>query len=270
MSNARMHLVRWPAAARIALVALVAMAAHAAPSRAGSGSADAACPCATHPTRVVAAQDAPLPSAHEVRRIEGWTVRVDTRLVGDGADPCGPHALRLLANRLYEIAFVLPKDKVARLREVVIQIDLAHGELVSAQYHPSREWLVGHGYSAELARCVHIPDAREWSSHGHQTVQPWSVLHELAHAYHDQVLGFDDATVVEAWEKFRADARHGAVLHIGGGREPHYALTNEKEFFAEMTESYFGANDFEPFNRAQLAVQEPAAHALMERIWGRP
>ena len=29
----------------------------------------------------------------------------------------------------------------------------------------------------------------------------------------------------------------------------HYALTNHKEFFAEMSEAYFGMNDFFPFNR---------------------
>jgi hypothetical protein len=215
------------------------------------------------------------PTQHTVRDIEGWTVRIDNRLLaGDGkreddhALREGDHALRLLANRLYEIAFILPADKVARLRQVPIQIDLAHGELVSAQYHPSRAWLVEHGYSADLERTVHIPDAREWSSHRHQSVQPWSVLHELAHAYHDQELGFDDPAIKAAWEKFRSTPRAARTLHIDGGFGPHYAGTDQMEFFAEMTESYFGVNDFEPFNRGELKQLEPEAFALMAKIWG--
>ena len=42
------------------------------------------------------------------------------------------------------------------------------------------------------------------------------------------------------------------------------------EFFAEMTEAYFGANDFYPFNRAELRESEPAIYELMADIWTRP
>jgi hypothetical protein len=47
----------------------------------------------------------------------------------------------------------------------------------------------------------------------------------------------------------------------------HYALTNAKEFFAEFTETFFGVNDFFPFNRAELKINEPEIHALMVEIW---
>ena len=40
------------------------------------------------------------------------------------------------------------------------------------------------------------------------------------------------------------------------------------EFFAEMTESYFGQNDFYPFNRAELRRDEPEVYALMRKLWG--
>ena len=35
-----------------------------------------------------------------------------------------------------------------------------------------------------------------------------------------------------------------------------------------MTESYFGLNDFFPFNRAELMTAEPAIYELMQAIWG--
>ena len=49
----------------------------------------------------------PKPATHTARQMEGWTVRVDDRLLSGDGKPLGDHALRLLSNRLYEIAFIL-------------------------------------------------------------------------------------------------------------------------------------------------------------------
>jgi alpha-galactosidase len=210
----------------------------------------------------------PLPQSHTERNVEGWTIHIDDRLLAEPHKPLGERALRLLANRLYDITIAVPGDKVARLQKVSIWLDLSHGKLRSAQYHPSAGWLKSHGYSEALARCVHIPMAAEFASAEHQRVQPWSVLHELAHAYHDQVLGFNHAEIRAAWERFRDSGRYKSVLHISGRMRAHYALTNPMEFFAEMTEAYFGQNDFFPFNRAELVREEPAIHDLLTTIWG--
>lgn len=215
------------------------------------------------------AQDVPaLPTSHTERNIEGWTVHIDDRLLTGPDKAVGDRALRILANRLYDITLVVPADKVARLQKVPIWIDSSHGKLRSAQYHPSAGWLKGHGYSTALARCVHIPVAADFAGIAHQRVQPWSVLHELAHAYHDQVLGFDHAEIRAAWERFRDGGKYDRTLHINGKMVRHYGLTNPMEFFAEMTETYFGQNDFYPFNRAELKRDEPAIYELLTTIWG--
>jgi hypothetical protein len=210
----------------------------------------------------------PLPVAHATRQIEGWAVRVDERLLhGDGA-ALGERAIKLLTARLVAISVVVPEEKLARLRDVPLQLDLTHGALRPMQYHPSAAWLKANGYSERLARCVHIPDAREFLSPFENHRQPWAVLHELAHAYHDRVLGFDDARVTAAWKKFRDGGRYASVLTSPGPVRRHYALTDEKEFFAEMTESYFGANDFYPFVAGELNEAEPDVFALLRDIWG--
>ena len=215
-----------------------------------------------------AAKVPPLPVSHETRQIEGWTVRVDGRLLeGDGA-AIGERAVKLLAARLVGIGLVVPEATLAKLREVPIQLDLTHGALRPMQYHPSAAWLKANGYEARLARCVHIPDAREFLSPFENHRQPWAVLHELAHAYHDRVLGFDDARVAAAWKKFRDGGRYTSVLTSPGPTREHYALTNEREFFAEMTEAYFGTNDFYPFVAGELKQAEPEIFALMRDIWG--
>jgi hypothetical protein len=97
---------------------------------------------------------------------------------------------------------------------------------------------------------------------------PWVVLHELAHAYHDQVLGFEEPRVKKIWEKFRDSGKYNSVLNSPGNRREHYGLKNQMEFFAEMTESYFGSNDFYPFVTGELKDTEPEIFALMEEIWG--
>ena len=93
------------------------------------------------------------------------------------------------------------------------------------------------------------------------------ILHELAHAYHDQVLGFDEPRIKEAYEKYKKSGHGERALLYSGKRVKHYALTNQMEFFAEMTESYFGHNDFFPFNRAELKREEPEVFDLLTRIW---
>jgi hypothetical protein len=212
--------------------------------------------------------EAPKPVSHTVRNIEGWTVRVDDRLLQPPDDAIGTRALKMLEAKLADITFVVAADRLAKLRTVPIVVDLTHGKLRAMQYHPSVEWLEEHGYSRDLAKCVHICEAADFVAPRQVNEQPWVVLHELAHAYHDQVLGFDDASILEAYERFKQSGHGDSVLLIAGKRVRHYALTDQKEFFAEMTEAYFGMNDFFPFNRAELMTEEPEIFLLLQTIWG--
>jgi hypothetical protein len=210
----------------------------------------------------------PKPESHTKRAIEGWTVHVDDRLLAEPQKRLGDRALRLLSHRLCAVTLALPDDKRTRLQQVPIWLDLTHGALGSPQYHPSADWLKDHGYSQSLARCIHIPDAEYFAAEQFQREQPWGVMHELAHAYHDQVLGFEHESIHAAWQKFRMQPRYQSVLHMNGKLRPHYALTDPKEFFAEMTEAYFGMNDFFPFNAAELQREDAETFALLAEIWG--
>jgi len=209
------------------------------------------------------------PTSHTIRQIEGWTVYVDDRLLTGEDKELGERAMGLLSEHLRKIAATLPKDKVARLRGVHIWLDRTHGGLKSAQYHPSKSWLKSNGYDEALARCVHIPDAAGFASPRLQHNQPWMVLHELAHAYHDQVLGFEEPRIAAAWKKFVEGGKYESVRHVSGKMVRHYGLTDQKEFFAEMSESYFGKNDFFPFDAVELKREEPEIFQLLEDIWGK-
>ena len=209
----------------------------------------------------------PKPDSRTNRQIEGWTVRVDDRLLAPPHEVLGARVLKLLEAKLADITYVVPKERLEKLQAVTIVLDLTHGKLRAMQYHPDAGWLEEHGYARDLAKCVHIPEAADLPTRRNIQEQPWVVLHELAHAYHDQVLGFDEPRIREAYKRFKKSGHGDAALLFNGKRVRHYGLTDHKEFFAEMTEAYFGMNDFFPFNRAELMTAEPELYELLRTIW---
>ena len=210
------------------------------------------------------------PTSRTDRKIEGWTVRVDDRLLKGPDEALGTRSLRFLEGKLSDIRVVVPGDKLEKLQSVVIVLDLSHGNLGSMQYHPSADWLKANGYATDLAKCVHLPRAADLPTKRSINEQPWVILHELAHSYHDQVLGFDEPRIKETYEKYKKSGRGDKTLLFNGNRVKHYALTNQMEFFAEMTEAYFGTNDFFPFNRAELKESEREIYDLMVHVWETP
>ncbi len=203
----------------------------------------------------------------EIKSIEGWTVKVDPQLLTDGNRELCEAAFKALANHLQRVTYIVPEDQLAGLRKIPIWIDTNHS-LEHMQYHPSERWLTEHGYNPELARHVHIPRARLLIDRSMWAKHPYVVLHELAHAYHDQFLGFDNAEIESVFSRAKRAGIYEKVLDHTGRTVRHYGLTNAKEYFAESTESYFGVNDFYPFVRAELQQHDPEMYALLEKIWG--
>jgi hypothetical protein len=213
---------------------------------------------------------AALPTKRTTKNIQGWTVRVDDRLFEEPNRELGAKCLAFLDNKLSDICVVVPAEKLKKLKMVTIVMDLDYGKIGSFQYHPGKQWLIENGYGADLVKCVHLPLAAELPTKRNINEQPWVILHELAHAYHDQVLGFDHPRVREAQERFKKSGHGDKTLLYDGSRVKHYGLTNPMEFFAEMTEAYFGVNDFFPFNRAELRENEPEIYTLLADIWDGP
>lgn len=179
----------------------------------------------------------------------------------------GKRNLKFLEAKLVEIKVVVREDRLKLLQAVPIVVDYSHGKLKSMQYHPGAGWLKNNGYAEDLAKCVHIPRAIDLATKRNINEQPWVILHELAHAYHDRELSFDEPRIQAAYELYMSEKRGEKVLLHNGKRVKHYAMTNRMEFFAEMTEAYFGSNDFFPFNRAEMMESEPRIYELMTAIW---
>ena len=203
-----------------------------------------------------------------VRNIEGWTVHVDPNLIEGEHSEEGGRALRMLANHLERIAILIPEDRLSTVRDLEIWIEHSHPTLGAMQYHPHIGWLTSRGHDPRLAKKVHIPQAKSLLSRHQLIKHPMVVLHELAHAYHDQYLGFDHPGIIEAYEKAKAAGTYDKVLLYTGRRVRHYALSDHKEYFAEGTEAYFYRNDFYPFVRAELKEHDPVLHDILVEVWG--
>lgn len=203
-----------------------------------------------------------------VKNLEGWQVSVDPEMLTTANEKVGKEALKALANHLQRVKYIVPEERVKQLQTLRIWIDWDH-KLGNMQYHPSRSWLEKNGHDPNLTKHVHVPRARQLLSRSQWAKHPYVILHELAHAYHDQIIGFDQPQVISAFQAVKAAGLYKEVLLFTGQKVKHYGLTNHKEYFAESTEAYFGVNDFYPFVRAELREYDPRTYQLMEDIWGK-
>lgn len=203
--------------------------------------------------------------AYAQTQIRGWTVIVNRQLL-EPYDPAVTNmALTLLERKFADIERAVNEIPLRTLQRVPIWIENGSNGQRGLAYHWSAEWLREHGYNPEKAKAVEIHslfDFIEW-----EPTQPWFVLHELAHAYHDRALGENNEDITEAYENARRLGLYANVMNREGNNVPAYAQVNRMEYFAELSEAYFGLNDFYPFNRQDLRQHDPVGYALMEKVW---
>jgi hypothetical protein len=219
-----------------------------------------------------AAPTQPAAEEYETRTIEGWSVHINTRLFRDHPATTDK-AIALLTAHLKEIIRVVPKEAVAHLQKVPLWINPEYPKIPArAEYHPDGGWLKANGRKPDMAKCVEFTNVRIFEAETRR--MPCFVLHELAHAYHDQVLGFDRPDIIAAYKQAVESKNYDAVERtFGDPNRPNtieraYAMTNHKEYFAESTEAFFGRNDFFPFTREQLQKTDPVMCALLAKVWG--
>lgn len=223
-------------------------------------------------TSVVSAAEKSAPPKYEPtsnypsRNVEGWTIYVNHRLLADQKE-LGDRALEQLRVKLYDIRRTLPKRAVDRLRQVPIWLEFKHPRHPCACYHPNRQWLIENDFNPEKAGAVEIANAATFLDWIRQ--QPSMVLHELAHGYHHRFLtgGYGNAELAEAYNRAKQSKAYEKVLHCNGRPARAYALNNPQEYFAELTEAWFGTNDFYPFVRAEVLQHDPEMAKLLKAIW---
>ncbi len=197
---------------------------------------------------------------------QGWTVYVNVTCAEQRPVET-KEALQLLDEKLTDIVRVVPYHPLLSLQKVPIFVQSQIFDLHGLRYNPSSKWLKEHNDDPRKAGGVEInnvADFLSWSQH-----QPWVVLHELSHAYHHQVLGYSNKDVKNA---FSAANQSGLYQQVAVVRKREkvrsYALNNEQEYFAELSEAYFGRNDFFPFSNQELLKYDPVGYQMVAKVWG--
>jgi hypothetical protein len=168
--------------------------------------------------------------------------------------PFAQKALQDLTKKLQEITQLLPASKVKNLQKVSFYI---YHELLKDK----AAWYVSAEKRIEI---VNAKNFVEWQALN----QPFMVLHELAHGFHDICLSEQQKKLVTTtFQQATQSKKYESVPYGLGGKKKAYAIENEFEYFAEMTEAYWGKNDYYPYTRKDLQEFDTKGFELMEAVW---
>lgn len=203
---------------------------------------------------------------YQVKKIEGWRVLVSSAFA---AHPAQRHAaidaLRADLAQIRKRNFT--RSALAQLRTTKIWLEYTDPLYpVRAGYHPYAEFLAGAGMNPAKLRSVQFTARSLEARNG----QPALVLHELAHAFHDQVLGYDDPELLAAYFRSCSDERLHKVERTPGYPERHYGLTDQTEYFAEFSEAFFWDNDYPPKEHDALKAFDASIAGVIDRSWKKP
>ena len=154
-------------------------------------------------------------------KVEGWPVEWNPVFRIDQNKKLFLDVKKALANHLQRIKYILDLEKVKILQTLPIRVDLDH-KLGNMQYHPNKGWLINNGHDPTLEKRVHVPRARQLLSRDQWAKHPYVILHELAHAYHDQILNFNHKEIIDAYERAEKQGLYKQVLLFRGGKTSHY------------------------------------------------
>lgn len=207
---------------------------------------------------------------YEILTIHGWTVHLNKALRSEDSGAT-EKMLNLLDRQLKRVVRAVPSRALTHLKRVPVWINPQYdGVRPRAEYHPGEKWLRDNGRDPKMVKAIEITNVSIFPFEDRR--MPYLMLHELAHAYHDLILSFDEPQIIEAFTVARDSGSYDAVQRYTGRKtitDKAYALSNHKEYFAETSEAFFGKNDFYPFNRDQLEAHDPQMYNLLQTLWHR-
>lgn len=215
----------------------------------------------------------PAPSAYQRQTHKGWGVFIHDTLLKKHPKET-QRALELLAHQLQDIIDRVPAAAVSYLKKVPLYFspsDIGHG---GACHHPSSQWLKNNNRPVEMAKTIEFSNILNFEKETRR--MPNFALHELAHAYHNHLLGDQHPLILKSYKAAKKSGKFTNLPKRSGdlkkplttSKGPTYAMTNQMEYFAETTEAYFSENDITPYDRASLREMDPKVIPILEKVWG--
>lgn len=218
--------------------------------------------------------------------IEGFTVKYEPNLFRDVTNL--QDALR---QDLAVISQLLPTSALEKLQSTVpiyANKSITYGPKSkpttgeTCHFHPNETFLWENGLAGEKQGCIEIQSAASYLNNRQFWGPGGLLLHELCHAFqfHFCPGGFNCEEIENAFNSAVSRGLYRSVsVHTsnGLGQARAYALTNSKEFFAELSVAYhwnnptlkLEYNKSYPFNREELQEYDAETFQVLHRLWNQ-
>ena len=185
-------------------------------------------------------------------------------------NPNTPKAIDVIKKQIALITEKNSKFKILATKTQFWLTDNQWTKSTAVVTHVSKEWLIQENMDLRLygnIEVLNVTNFAAWSI----KYQPMMTVHELAHAYQYFYVGWYHPLIAETYNKAMKKNLYQSVPYLkpDGKKMRAYAATNEHEYFSELTETYFGPNEFYPFNKTQLAEYDPEGLKMLESVWGK-
>ncbi len=195
--------------------------------------------------------------------IKGWTVYVSPQLRQLRA--YSRQMLDLLEYKLYLIDIYMPAGSLDKLKTIPIWLELESNAVPYIAYHCCKTNLKAKGLNPDKLNAIEIGSSRNFQSW--QEFQKFILLRYLAYAYYDKYLQDQKKQIDSAYTNTLKSGKYTSVLRFDGKKVRHPALSSAREYFASMTESYYGLSDHYPFIQFELRQYDPNTCDLMTELW---
>ena len=202
-------------------------------------------------------------TSYTVKTLAGWQVYVHNALLPGGQHAeTGAAAMKRLTDAMLRVKTWIPAGPLAKLLKVKVWLEVnstkgPHGGTSAYQYHPGLDWLIDMDFNPDKHKCVEFGNAASLAK-GSDDSSADVLLHELAHAYHDQILSFDNPDVLAAHKRAREEGKYPPGDWVVGA--------DHKEFFAGVTTRYFGTKE----ERDAVGQRDPILEKFLLKTWGKP
>ena len=203
--------------------------------------------------------------------MQGFTVLIHDEVFGDEAKKFERPPLEILDRELATVVKVVNPKSADALRRLVIWAEwedtagageIGRGGAVVAVYRGGdAARMIAEDLHPLKAKTVEVLSMKSLTQE-HQPKRDSGrcvLLHEFAHAVHDQLLGRENPEIKTVY----AQAMERKLYD----RKNQYAATSPPEFFAELTCCYLDKLHYYPNSRDDLKKHDPATFKLMETVW---
>lgn len=198
-----------------------------------------------------------------------WTIEVESELANL---PLAKTACSRLQRNLDQMMLAVPDHAAAKLRQVKIYLLLGPqsklgGKPSGFEYFQKDAPRFRSDIDPQWKHSVVVYCAKNYLDQSDLWAQK-GVVHEMAHAWHLSNWPEKYPVIVNAHQNALKQGLYLNRVDEKGMKIPQaYCLTNQLEYFAELSTMYFARCNYAPYDRDALLRYDPQGYQMIEKVW---